>query len=179
MLIVGMSDPADLPAPLKLYTQLIECSSASTRATATLEFLRKCASAEAGFLFLVRGNQLRLAAKLGQDDPSPDLITEVKRVWNRELDKQPDDTSAKTLELNLVETLRQTDGPTWRSPDRETFERRILSVYRGAEWVPVGLAMLRVRDGKPMLPIRQVHLEALCNALLDAGDVPGLATPKA
>jgi hypothetical protein len=168
-----MSASADLPPPLKLYTLLMECSSSAARAQAALEFLRRRAQARAGFLFLVRGDRLCLAASSAGHEPTPTLIEEVKRVWNRELDKQPDDSSAKTLELNLVETLRQaSDGPHWQDATRETFERRILSVYRGADWAPVGVAMLNVIDGKPMVPIRQVHLEALCNALIDAGDVP-------
>jgi hypothetical protein len=37
--------------------------------------------------------------------------------------------------------------------------------------LPVGLVMLRAREGRSLAPIRQVHVEAMCNALLDAGDV--------
>jgi hypothetical protein len=33
------------------------------------------------------------------------------------------------------------------------------------------MATLKAKPGKGLLPMRQVHIAALCNALLDAGDV--------
>lgn len=165
-----MSEIAALPHPRKLYTQLRECASSQARAQAALEFVRTCTSSEGGFLFLARGGQLQLAASTHPASPPADLVEEAHRTWARELDREPDDN--KTLELSTIETLRAAqESPLWRSASEELFERRLLSVYRSQSWVPVGLVMLRTHDNKALVPIRQVHIEALCSALLDCGDV--------
>jgi hypothetical protein len=165
-----MSETVALPHPRKLYTQLREFESAQARAQAALEFLRGCTSSEAGFLFLSRAGELTLVASSQGAQPSAELVEEAKRSWNRELDRQPDDN--KTLELSTIETLRAAqESPLWRNMHAELFERRLLSVYRRATWLPVGLVMLRTQENKALVPIRQVHIEALCSALLDSGDV--------
>jgi hypothetical protein len=165
-----MPEIVALPHPRKLYTQLRECESAQARAQAALEFVRGCTSSDGGFLFLSRAGDLQLAASTQGLQPIEDLIAEARRTWERELDRQPDDN--KTLELNSIETLRAAqESPWWRSSNAEVYERRLLSVYRNATWVPVGLVMLRTRENKALVPIRQVHIEALCSALLDSGDV--------
>src|ERR1700755_249055 len=165
-----MPEIVALPHPRKLYTQLRECASAQARAQAALEFVRTCTSSEGGFLFLARGGQLQLAASTLLVQPPTDLVEEVRRTWNRELDREPDDN--KTLELSTIEALRAAqESPLWKSASKEVFERRLLSVYRTQTWVPVGLVMLRTRENKALVPIRQVHIEALCSALLDCGDV--------
>jgi hypothetical protein len=167
-----MPDANGLPSPQKLYKALIACTTAAARASAALEFLRGCTHSMGGYLFLAQGKEAALAAST--TGPAPlDMLSEVRRIWDRELDKQPDDTSAQTLELNVMQAMREdsNEGPLWCSANKELFERRLLSTYRGDCWVPVGIAMLRSNEGRALVPVRQVHLEALCNALLDAGDV--------
>jgi hypothetical protein len=165
-----MPEIVALPHPRKLYTQLRECATAQARAQAALEFVRGCTSSDGGFLFLSRAGDLTLAASTQSAQPAADLVEEARRTWDRELDRQPDDN--KTLELSTIEALRAAqESPLWRNANKEIFERRLLSVYRSATWVPVGLVMLRTRENKALVPIRQVHIEALCSALLDSGDV--------
>jgi hypothetical protein len=165
-----MSEIVALPHPRKLYTQLRECDSAQARAQAALEFVRGCTSSDGGFLFLSQAGDLQLVASSQGEPSADDLLAEARRTWERELDRQPDEN--KTLELSAIETLRATqESPFWRSSNAEVYERRLLSVYRSATWVPVGLVMLRTRENKALVPIRQVHIEALCSALLDSGDV--------
>jgi len=171
-----MADPVALPPPRKLYTQLRECTSTLSRAQAALEFIRTCTTSEGGFLFLPRSSELTLIASSNGAQPSPELLLEAKRTWDRELDRQPDDN--KTLELSSIEALRAAqENAVWRNQDDETYERRLLSIYRATGWTPVGLVMLRTRDGKSLQPIRQVHIEAVCNALLDSGDVQERSIP--
>jgi hypothetical protein len=165
-----MPDIVAPPHPRKLYTQLRECVSAQARAQAALEFVRGCTSSDGGFLFLSQAGELQLAASSQGEQSGADMIAEARRTWERELDRQPDDN--KTLELSAIETMRAAqESPLWLSANNEVYERRLLSVYRSATWVPVGLVMLRTRENKALVPIRQVHIEALCSALLDSGDV--------
>jgi hypothetical protein len=166
-----MADQAALPNPRTLYTKLRECTSAQDRAQAALEFVRGCTNSEGGCLFLLRGGQLALAAN-SNVEPTDELLQEAARTWDRELDRHPEDNKTETLELSTIEALRSTqESPVWRSSNSEAFERRLLSVYRGPNWLPVGLVLLRSREDRALVPIRQVHVEALCNALLDSGDV--------
>jgi hypothetical protein len=166
----SMAEIVALPHPRKLYTQLRECASAEMRAQAALEFVRGCTSSDGGYLFLSRAGDLQLAANTQAVQPPAELVEEARRTWDRELDRQPDDN--KTLELSTIEALRAAqESPLWRSSSKEVFERRLLSVYRSQAWVPVGLVMLLTRENKALVPIRQVHIEALCSALLDSGDV--------
>lgn len=173
LVIISESSMPEIVAPLhprKLYALLRECTSAEKRALAALEFVRSCTSSDRGFLFLQRAGELQLAASTDGEQPQPDLIVEARRTWDRELDRQPDDN--KTLELSSIEALRAAqESPLWRTSNSEVFERRLLSVYRSQTWVPVGLVMLRTSENKALVPIRQVHIEALCGALLDSGDV--------
>ena len=171
-----MAEHVALPPPRTLYTQLRECASSQARAAAVLGFLRDCTGSEAGFLFLARPDGLSLAASTGGSQPATDLVAEVRRSWDRELDRQPDET--KTLELSSIEALRNTgqQSPFWSGASTELFERRLLSMYRSGSWIPVGLVMLRAREGT-LVPIRQVHIEALCSALLDSGDVSESTLP--
>ena len=176
IILASMAEQISLPHPRKLYSTLREASSTQARAQEALDFLRTCTSSDSGFLFVWRGNDLALAASTGGAVPPADVIAEAKRTWDRELDRQPDDN--KTLELSTIETLRKTqESPLWKSADGELFERRLLSIYRNTGWTPVGLVMLRAKEGRALVPIRQVHIEALCNALLDSGDVQDRSVP--
>jgi hypothetical protein len=171
-LLETMADQVALPNPRTLYTQLRECTSAEARAQAALEFVRGCTSSEGGCLFLMHAGQLALAANSNGVEPSAELLQEAARTWDRELDRHPEDNKTETLELSMIEAMQSAqESPVWRNSNAEAFERRLLSVYRGPNWLPVGLVMLRAREGRALVPIRQVHIEALCNALLDAGDV--------
>jgi hypothetical protein len=170
-----MPEQVPLLHPRKLYTRLRECASANARAHAALEFVRTSTSSDGGFLFLRRAGELALAASTQDLQPPADLVEEARRTWDRELDRQPDDN--KTVEMTTAEAFRVQESPLWLTSTKEVFERRLLSVYRSGTWVPVGLVMLRTQENKALVPIRQVHIEALCSALLDSGDVPERSIP--
>jgi hypothetical protein len=164
-----MAEPTNLPHPQKLYSALRAHGSAEARATAIFEFMCSSTGAESGFLFLPRGDALVCSAGSSLPPPAA-LSTEVNTAWNRELDRQPEDNNMdKTLDIKALDALRLSKPPPALSAF--PYERRMLSIYRGPRWVPIGIAMLKARAGKALLPMRQVHIAALCNALLDAGDV--------
>jgi hypothetical protein len=149
---------------------LRECASPQARAQAALEFVRSCTSSDVGYLFLARAGDLILVASTQGEPPPADLIEEARRTWDRELDRQPEDN--KTVEFSSLDALvAAQERPLWHASNQDVFERRLLSLYRGVTWVPVGLVMLRTRENQALVPIRQVHIEAVCNALLDSGDV--------
>lgn len=166
---LAMAEPTNLPHPQKLYSALRAHGSAEARAAAVFEFMCSSTGAEGGFLFLPHGDAL--VCRAGSILPPPAaLSTEVNAAWDRELDRQPEDGNMdKTLDVKALDALRLSKPPAPQSAF--PYERRMLSIYRGPRWVPVGMAMLKARPGKALLPMRQVHIAALCNALLDAGDV--------
>ena len=167
-----MAGQRNLPHPRKLYSALRETPSSKERTQAIAGFLSSCTGAKAVCLFLARAGDLTLAFSSQEGDVTPELLAEVTRVWNQYLERQPEDQRTQTIELSAVEMLRVAQESTkWRSPRQELFERRMLGVYRGPKWIPVGVAMLKGEEGSALTPVRQAHVEALCNALLDSGDV--------
>jgi len=167
-----MPDPVSLPHPQKLYASLRALASAELRSRAVFDFVCAATGAESGYLFLARGPKLECVAASHGSAASPGLIQEVSSAWDHELDREPDDNMNKTLDVSTIEALRRAKPPLPPANSQSSaFERRMLSIYRGARWVPVGVAVLKAREARPLTPIRQVHVAAVCNALLDAGDV--------
>jgi hypothetical protein len=172
-----MSGHRDLPHPRKLYSMLLEAPSPQARAQAVSDFLCSCVGAEAIHLFLARGDELALVVSSPGETVTPELTSEAKRVWSRDLERQPDDQKTKTLDVSALELMRTAEQTSrWQSPSG-SYERRILGVYRESRWVPVGIAMLKTNSDRALAPIRQAHIESICNALLDAGDVSDSAAP--
>jgi hypothetical protein len=66
-----------------------------------------------------------------------------------------------------------TESPTWKLANGDCFEPRLLALYRESRWIPVGIAALKVTPGQSLSPIRRAHIDSLCNAFLDSGDVGG------
>jgi hypothetical protein len=159
---------------------LTACPSRETRATAALEFLRACTVAPGGFLFLThRDDRLELAASSRERNPSPGLLDEVARVWKQK-ERAPGSDQTTIGVSGSLHRLRPTDEKSvWTSPAGEAFEHRLLSVDRAGQWIPVGIAMLALPENGTLLPMRHVHVAALCEALLDAGDVANPATEGA
>lgn len=158
--------------PRRLYTTLRDQASATDRAKSVLEFLAAASGAEGGHLFLARDGGLQFSSSSLEPNPPADLVAEATRAWNHELDRPTDDNATRTLEIDKIDALRNAEpSTTWTSPLGETFERRLLSNYRSGEFTPVGLVMLRVPQGKRLSAIRRAQLEAICNALIDCGDV--------
>ena len=168
-MVSAMPEPASLSHPRKLYVALRACPTAEARARAVLAFLSECTGAEGGFLFLSRASGLALAARAGAAEPAADLVAHAARAFEQQLHMPPDEK--KTREIGEIRALLVAEEtPLWKSGG-ESFERRVLSTHRGERWTPIGIAVLKVAEGKSLRPVRHVHVEAICRALLDAGDV--------
>jgi hypothetical protein len=171
-----MSETVSILHPRKLYAMLRACPSREERARASFEFLLSSLGASQGFLFLRIMEQLQLVASAPESQPDPSMLEQVELAWERELEAPHDDNKTKTLDVSVIKApLRTSRSPLWQGMKGEIFEHRILSTYRGAHWVPLGLIVFE-RHAEASL-LRQAHVESLCNALLDAGDVPA-TTPK-
>lgn len=166
-----MSHPVKVLHPRKLYSMLVACPSGETRATAALEFLRGCTVASGGFLFLGRADQVVLAAASREREASAALIEEVARIWRQKKRAPGSDQTTIGVSGSLHRLRPAEEKPGWTSPTGEVYDHRLLSVDRGTHWIPVGIAMLAVPQGGTLLPLRHVHVAALCDALLDSGDV--------
>jgi len=175
-----MNAPRELIHPRKLYSRLREAPSAAERAKSVLGFLCSATGAAGGYLFLLRDETLALACSTLDGGDSPELRAEVMRAWNQDLDRLPENNQTMTMDGGSIDLSRQvsTYAP-WRNAQNDVFERRLLCVYRYARWTPVGIAMLKSEGGHELAPVRPSHIEALCGALLDAGDVSEPAPTEA
>jgi hypothetical protein len=172
-----MSEQISHIHPRKLYASLRESADPAARASAALEFLRDCAAADSGFLFLVHAKELVLAASTGKSAPPAGLVEQAAKTWVKELDMQPEGGQTRTIDVSqLVAAAVADESPAWKFAPGESFVPRLLSVYRDSRWSPVGLSVLKPRLGQPLLPVRAVHVEAICNAFIDAGDVSSSRT---
>ena len=167
--MIGMRDPVSLLHPRKLYDMLRACTSADARARAALEFLRGSTGAELGFLLQERGARLALTASTRDQAPPPGLVEEAERAWNELRGAQVDDT--KTRDIGEIQaTGDQLPSSAWQSANGDSYERRVLGTHR-TQWVAVGLVVLKVGAGRALQPIRHAHVVAICEALLDSGDM--------
>ena len=155
--------------PRKLYTSLCECADARERATSGLAFMREACGAEEGFLLLWRGGELVLAASsTGHDAPSA-IMARAREQWDWESDTQRDCDATLTIDASKLVSVPET--PRWEGAHGERYEPRFLGIYRDSAWVPVGMAVLRISQSGPLQPIRRAYIDAICNAMLDSGDV--------
>lgn len=160
-----------LPPPRKLYqmTKALELGPERTRAV--LDFLVRFSQCANGWLFLARGGEIESVVGTRQGAPAVELLGEARSIWRRELANQPEDLRTQTVKSSGVERLpERLERPRWTSPDGLEYVHQLLSVYRGLSWVPLGIAMLELGPAA-VTPLRQPYIDALCNALLDAGDV--------
>jgi len=166
-----MTAPVTLPHPRRLYAMIRACTTPATRAQAVLESLRACTGAGSGFLFLAKGNELLLMARTADKTPPSGLQEEATRAWSQQPKTlSSDSTIADTLTKLQIPRVND-EMALWTSGTGQAFGQRLLSIYRGSRWLAVGIAMLEPPQGKPLVSMHRVHVEALCNALIDAGDV--------
>jgi hypothetical protein len=169
--MIAMPDTFQPIHPRKLYATLLASTSVEQRAQATLAFLCGCTGSVRGYLFLTSANGLVPAADSGQGAPSADVVTEAERAWLQELDTQPDDNRTRTIDLSARRKPdAQPDDELWRSDAGVAYTRRVLGTYRGPRWVPVGIVLLEA--GSALAPLRHAYIESVCNAFINAGDVP-------
>jgi hypothetical protein len=171
-----MADTSAHIHPRKLYEMLRACPSHETRLRAAFQFLRGRTESNQSYLFMMNAAELTLVASSPSDAQVPGLAEEAKRAWSGEQDGATDDDRTKTVDIRTMEALqRPAASALWLSPSGSTFDRAFLSLYRDGAWVSVGLFMFKPSELAAPKPIRRAHVEALCNAFIDAGDV---AVPK-
>jgi hypothetical protein len=136
-----------------------------------LEFLRSATGANGGYLFLWNNAELVLAAAAPGGEPPSGLEREALRFWN----DHPRSTRSDNATVDLhghMKTLNPDDGvSSVTTPSGTTFLHRVLTVHRDSQWVSVGIAMLEHESAQFLATLRRAHIDALCNALIDASDV--------
>lgn len=157
--------------PRKLYSALCECKDSRARAAYALEFMRNSTGAPSGFLLLAKAGELLVAAST-QDQAAPaELMEQAKSMWAKESEQQAEGDKTRTVDVSKVAAMVALE-PTrsWKLAGGD-YEPRLMGIYRDSHWVPIGIAVLAVRQGSSLSPIRRAYIDALCNAFIDAGDV--------
>jgi hypothetical protein len=169
-ILASMPGPYTVPHPRKLYALLRACPSSSTRATAALQFLCGSTGARAGHLLLSVDGQLAVVAG---GEPPAGLVAEARRAWSAQPSNAPSDNTTGDMRAYMQNRSDTEQEREWTDGNGATHMARVLSVHRDARFVRVAVAMLQLEAGRPLAVLRRVHVEALCNALLDSGDVQG------
>jgi hypothetical protein len=166
-----MTHPVSLLHPRKLHAMICACPTPEARARATLEFLRGSTQSEEGFLFLMRRGELVLAAS-SQPEPPAGLAEEAARAFQLQLVNSMEDQDTRTVELSELQAHNLLpENPVWTSASGDAYALRMLSTFYQERWVSAGLVMLKAKDPRTLVAIRHVHLQALCSALIESGDI--------
>jgi hypothetical protein len=92
-------------------------------------------------------------------------------MWVKESEQQAEGDKTRTVDVSKVAaTVALEPARTWKLSGGD-YEPRLLGIYRDSQWIPIGIAVLAVRSGGALSPIRRAYIDALCNAFIDAGDV--------
>jgi hypothetical protein len=167
-----MADASAHIHPRKLYELLRACPSAETRAKAAFQFLSGAAGSNHACLFLVRGADLVLVGSSPGTAQVPGMAEEAKRALSAEQETKVEDDRTKTVDIRMLEAMPEAPvSTTWQSSSGLVFDRSALSLYRDGGWISVGLFMFKPAELTAAKSIRRAHIEALCNAFVDSGDV--------
>jgi hypothetical protein len=159
--------------PGKLQALLRDAADARVRASSVLSFLIDTTSARAGYLLLARNGELVVAASSNQQEPPEPLMERARALWASDQASHGEGENTRTVDARqLGATL--VDPAQWQAQDGERYAARVLGIYRGSRWTPVGVCLLAA-EAKHTSQIRHAYVDAICNALLDVGDV--VATP--
>ena len=163
--------------PRKLYEVVRACPSPETRIKAAFQFLVGTSGTSHAAMFMQRGGELVQVASLPDQTQVPGMAEEAKRAWTVELKAQSDDDRTKTVDIRALESMPQpAASPTWQAPNGMSFERTFLNVYRDGGMAAVGLFLWKPAELAAMPTIRRAHVDALCNAFVDAGEAS--VTPR-
>jgi hypothetical protein len=146
---------------------LCACPSTDARARAALEFVRSMTGAGKAFLFLHRGGELSLVATSRDHLPPNGVGQAAALFWNEQLAAPADDKETRDI-AELQAEITIAPRASWTSEGGEVFERRILATDR-PRWALCGLVVLGAE--RPLSPIRHAHVAAICEALIESGDV--------
>jgi hypothetical protein len=162
--------PAPKPLqPSKLYTMLRECTDARARAAAVLDFLVRSTGAPAGHLLIARQGELVVAASSIHHELPAQLVERARALWQSDQASHNEADNTRTVDARqLGSGLLETEQ--WQAPNGVHYDPRVLGIYRGSRWNPVAISVLAA-DASGSRRIRQPHVDAICNALIDAGDI--------
>lgn len=169
-------NPTGLLSPRQLYQLLRACASPAARARVALEFLRGGAGSKAGFLFQPKDGGLVLTMSTTNQSPPPGMLEDAQRACDELRNTALDDAEATGTRISRTAFMNIPD-PLWRAPGGTVFERRQLGTHRDQRWTLVGLVMLLRDADEELQPIRHTHIAAICDAMLDAGDLQNAAKP--
>lgn len=162
--------PAPRPLhPSKFYKMLRESPDSKARADAVLEFLVNSTGARAGYLLLARQGELVVAASSNRQELPPQLMERARALWLSDQASHSESDTTRTMDTRQLGSSLL-ESQTWQAPDGEQYDPRVLGMYRGSRWIPVGISVLAA-DANGSRRIRQQHIDSICNALLDAGDI--------
>lgn len=169
-------NPTSLLPPRSLYQMLRACPSPDARARIALGFLRNGAGAQTGFLFQPTDGQLVVTASTGNHQAPPGMLEDAQRAFDELRNNALDDMQATGARISTAVAMRAPE-PLWHAPDGTIFERRPLGTHRAHQWTLVGLVMLKRDASEPLQPVRHTYVTAICEAMIDAGDLQSAAEP--
>jgi hypothetical protein len=155
--------------PTQLQKKLIACAGPKERAAEVLSFLVSSAGARAGYVLLSRNGELVLAASSDQRELPAQLMERARALWASDQASHSEADNTRTLDARQLGST-QLESQDWQAPDGERYLPRVLGIYRNSRWVPVGIAVLAADENGPRR-IRHAYVDAICNALLESGDV--------
>jgi hypothetical protein len=165
-----MPNPTSLLPPRNLYKMLRACTTPDARARMALGFLRNGAGSQSGFLFQPKNGQLVVTASTNNQPPPAGMLEDAQRAFDELSNSALDDMQATGVRISSSAALRAPE-PLWHAPDGTIFERRGLGTHRAHQWTLVGLVMLRRDGSEPLQPIRHTYVTAICEAMIEAGDL--------
>lgn len=162
--------PAQRPLhPSKLYSMLRACPDARARAAAVLDFLVTNTAAREGYVLLAHNGELVRAASSNHKELPEQLMERARALWASDQASHSEADRTRTVDSRQLGSAL-VESPLWETREGERFEPRVMGVYRDSRWVPVGISVLAA-DAEGARRVRHPHIEALCNALIDSGDI--------
>jgi hypothetical protein len=165
-----MPNPITLLPPRNLYQMLRACTSPDARARVALEFLRNGTGSQNGLLFQAKNGRLVVTASTGNHPPPPGMLEDAQRAYDELRSTALDDAQATGTKVSISMAMKAPE-PLWHAPGGVIFERRALGTHRAHQWTLVGVVMLRRNASEALQPIRHTHVAAICEAMVDAGDL--------
>lgn len=165
-----MPNPTSLLPPRNLYKMLRACTTPDARARMALGFLRNGAGSQSGFLFQPKNGQLVVTASTSNQPAPPGMLEDAQRAFDELSNSALDDMQATGVRISSSTAMKAPE-PIWHAPDGAIFERRALGTHRAHQWTLVGLVMLKRDGSEPLQPIRHTYVTAICEAMIEAGDL--------
>jgi hypothetical protein len=135
-----------------------------------LGFMRNGAGSQSGFLFQPKDGQLVVTASTSNHPAPPGMLEDAQRAFDDLRNSALDDMQATGARISTAAAMRAPE-PLWHAPDGAIFERRGLGTHRAHVWTLVGLVMLKREASEPLQPIRHTYVTAICEAMIEAGDL--------